>query len=305
LGIKKSGSLEFQLYLAFAAVYVIWGSTYLGIKFGIKTIPPFLMAGTRFVIAGLVMYAIAVAKGASLPFWKFWKDAIIVGFLMLLIGNGVICWAEKEVPSGIAALIVATAPVWFVVLDWLVFKGPKPTPRMILGLVLGFSGIILLVGPGISGGGKALPLWPVLGIIMATVGWALGSLYAAHAPRLSYPMQATAMQMLCGGLWLWLTGLVAGELKGFHLSAVTASSDWALLYLIVFGSMIGYTAYGFLVRNAPPGKVSTYAYVNPVIALFLGWFLGGEGISGSSIAGACIIIGAVLIINLNRSKKAA
>jgi drug/metabolite transporter (DMT)-like permease len=284
------------LILAFAAVYLIWGSTYLAIRFSIQSFPPFLMSGVRYFVAGSIMYIIARASGSPAPLRVHWRSAAIIGALLLLMGNGLIAWAEEKVPSGMTALMVATVPLWFVVLYWLFFNGPKPSLRIIAGLILGFGGIFILIGPDQLTGDGHLPFIRLAAIVIATIGWTFGSLYAKGAKLPSSAVLVTGMQMFCGGVFMVIAGSLKGEWADFQPAQVSYASIVALVYLIIFGSMIGFSAYSWLVRVAPPSKVSTYAYVNPVIAVFLGWAMGGEKLQWYALVGAAAIVLSVIII---------
>lgn len=284
------------LILAFAAVYLIWGSTYLAIRFSIRSFPPFLMSGVRYFVAGVVMYLIARFSGAQRPRKEHWRSAAIIGFLLLLMGNGFIAWAEEIVPSGMAALMVATVPLWFVLFYWLFFNGPKPGLRIMLGLLLGFAGIFILIGPQQLTGTGHIPFIRLAAIVMATIAWTMGSLYAKKAKLPDSAVLITGMQMFCGGVFMIAAGSLKGEWGHFDPQQVSTVSTVGLFYLIVFGSMIGFSAYSWLVRVAPPSRVSTYAYVNPLIAVFLGWSLGGEKLQWYALAGAAAIIISVIII---------
>src|ERR1017187_2611376 len=254
----QSKPSRISIILAFAAIYIIWGSTYLGIKYAIQTIPPLLMSGVRYFIAGLTVYLISMATGAQRPTRMHWKNTAIIGALLLLMGNGGVAMAEKLIPSGIAALIVCSVPIWFALFGWLFFKKGKPALRTISGIVLGFIGIIVLVGPGnLMPGGTAVNLNGVIIITIGTIGWSMGSLFASKAELPSNHLTTTGMQMLCGGLLLIVAGLVKGEYSQFQWSEVSKNSLIAITYLIIFGSMVAFSAYSWLVRVSSPSLVST------------------------------------------------
>ncbi|HEX6587899.1 MAG TPA: drug/metabolite exporter YedA [Longimicrobiales bacterium] len=284
-----------KLVAAFAAVYLIWGSTYLAIRFALETLPPFLMAGARFLTAGAIVYGWMMASGAEHPTRTNWRDGLIVGGFLLLGGNGGVVWAEQFVASGIAALLVATLPIWMVLFDWLRGSGRKPTGRVATGIALGFAGLVVLVGPQSLGSG-GVPMLPALALVLASVSWAWGSLYSRGAVQPSSPMMATALQMLCGGALLVVAGSLTGEWADFDPGAASLRSVLALFYLMVFGSIIGYSAYIWLLRHASPAHVSTYAYVNPVVAVFLGWLLADEPITARILTAAAIIVAGVAVI---------
>jgi drug/metabolite transporter (DMT)-like permease len=296
---------RWQVILAFALIYVIWGSTYLAIRFAIETIPPFLMAGVRFVTAGGILYGLSAMWGAPRPTWGQWKGAAVLGALLLLGGNGGVTWAEQKVPSGIAALMVATVPFWVTVLDWLRPGGTRPGGRVVVGLLLGLVGIALLIGPdALLGGGNVDAIGAVV-LVLASLSWAAGTLFSRQsAGRLpASPWQLTAMEMLSGGAFLLIAGLLTGEAGRVDLAAVSARSVLALLYLIVFGALVGFSAYIWLLRVTTPTRAATYAYVNPVVAVFLGWALAGEEITAETVVAAGIIIAAVVIITTYKGKQ--
>lgn len=285
-----------KLFLAFAAVYVIWGSTYLAIKYAIETLPPLLMAGVRFLIAGGALYAWARVRGEARPMLISWRPSLVIGGLLLLGGNGFVVLAERDVPSGLAALLIATEPLMVVLLDWMRPGGSRPTSRVSFGLVLGLAGMALLVDPWGSGGAGEVHTLGALMLMAATISWAAGSLYAARSRQAASPMMAAAMQMLAGGALLLVVGLARGEASMIDMSAVSLRSMGAFLYLIIFGSLVGFTSYSWLLRTVSPSLASTYAYVNPVVAVLLGWALAGEAITPRTILAAAVIISAVVII---------
>ncbi len=281
---------------AFAAVYLIWGSTYLAIRFAIETIPPLAMAATRFLVAGGILYAWARSRGAPKPTGRQWRDAAVVGTLLLGVGNGSVVVAEQWVPSGLTALLVGSVPLWMVLVDWAWGSRARPTMRVGLGVLGGFVGMGVLVGsPGVGAGGHQ-ELVGGLVLLAASFSWASGSIYSRHASKPPRPRLWVAMQMLTGGAALTLGSLVSGETAGLHPAEVSLKSLSALVYLIVFGALIGYAAYIWLLSVSTPARVSTYAYVNPVVALFLGWALAGEPLTYRSLLAAAIIIGAVAVI---------
>jgi drug/metabolite transporter (DMT)-like permease len=289
-----------QIAVALGAVYLIWGSTYLAIRFAIETIPPFLMASARYLTAGVLLYAWSRLRGAPRPRPAHWLPALALGALLLLVGNGGVVWAEQKVSSGLAALLVSTEPLWIVLLVWRRDRREKPGGRVIAGLVLGLTGLVLLVRPSPSGGLNPLA---VAAVMAASLSWAYGSLYSQRAKLPDSPLLSTAMQMLCGGGLLLLAGLATGETAHFALSQVSARSLLALAYLIVFGAVIAFTAYVWLLRAAPPVLVSTYAYVNPVVAVLLGWALAGEPLTKGTLIAAAVILTGVALISSAQGKK--
>lgn len=291
--------------LAFAAIYIIWGSTYLAIRFAIETIPPFLMLGQRFFIAGLLMYLWLRLRGSPRPPRGEWIGATIGGTLLLVAGTGAVAWTEQFIPSGLAALLVATVPMWVVLLDWWRPDGRRPTATVIAGLVLGLVGVALLVGPVDLRGSGRIELISAGVLMLAALSWAFGSVYT---PRLELPRSswmAAALQMTMAGVVLGLLGTAFGEWARFDPATFSLRSLLGLLYLIVFGSLIGFAAYVYLLKTTAPGRVASYAYVNPVVALFLGWALADEPISARTLIAAAIIIASVVMIVTYRSPARA
>jgi drug/metabolite transporter (DMT)-like permease len=284
------------LLTAFAAVYVIWGSTYFAIRVGVESFPPLLLAGSRHLAFGLLFYPLLRWKTGIRPTATHWQTATITGVLMLFGGNGAVCWAERSVPSGVTALLVATVTLWMVLVDWLRPGGVRPVARVFLGVVMGFAGLVLLVGPkNLDGADRVSPIGAAV-LVLASLSWACGSLYSKHAALPDSPLMGAAMQSLCGGVALWIVGSFAGEGSGFHPATVTLRSWLALGYLIAFGSVIGFTAYVYILKKSTATRVATYALVNPVVALFLGWMFGGETLSLRTLLAAGVILAAVLLV---------
>jgi drug/metabolite transporter (DMT)-like permease len=282
---------------AFAAVYILWGSTYLAIRFGVESIPPFIMAASRFLVAGALLFTVSLFRGARLPTLRQWRDGAVAGGLMLMIGNGGVTWAEQVIPSAVTALLVALVPM-----DWLRPGGVRPRMRTIAGLTLGFIGVALLARDSTAGHG-AVYAWGVVALMLSSVGWAFGSIFNRHADKPSSPLMAVAVQMLSGGALLGLTAAGAGEMSGFSLAGVTGPSVVAWLYLTVAGSLIGFTAYVWLLQVSTPERVSTYAYVNPLIAVVLGCTIGREPVSGTLFTAGGLIIAAVVVIVRSGAKS--
>jgi drug/metabolite transporter (DMT)-like permease len=289
---------------AFAAVYVLWGSTYLAIRFTLESLPPFAMAASRFLIAGTLLFAWARWRGAAAPKAIHWRSATIVGVLMLLGGNGGVVWAEQRVPSGLAALLVATVPLWMVMLDGAGRGWRRPPTQVLLGVAAGLAGVALLVGPGRFAGGHAVDPLGAAVLIFASLCWTAGSLYSRRAVLPASPLVATAMEMIGGGAGLAVAGLLSGDWQRLDLAAATPRSLMAVAYLIVFGSLVGFTAYVWLLRVSTPPLVATYAYVNPVVAVLLGWALADEPVNARTLIAAAIIVGAVMLITTHRAKPA-
>ncbi len=294
--------MKLRIWGALLALYIIWGSTYLAIRFAVDTMPPFLMAATRFLVAGGLLYGVLRLTGTPAPTRREWQTTAVVGLFLLLGGNGLVVWAEQRVVSGIAALLVGSMPLWIVLVDTLRPGGSRPGRQTLAGVLLGFFGIALLVAPGSLGGGQPVDLVGMLALVLAALLWAIGSIYGRqhHADLPRTPLLNTGMQMLAGGSGLLVAGTLTGEWGRLDLAGISTSSLLGLGYLILFGSLLGYSAYTWLLGVAPTPLVATYAYVNPLVAVFLGYLLAAEPLSLRLLLAAGIIISAVLIINTAR-----
>jgi drug/metabolite transporter (DMT)-like permease len=300
-GVDRPGTTA--IVTAFAAIYLIWGSTYLAIRFAVETIPPFLMLSARFFTAGVLMYVFLRWRGESRPGIREWGGAAVVGGLLLLGGTGAVGWAEQWIPSGLAALIVAIVPLWMVILDWIGPAKRRPTAATVSGLVLGLAGVAILVGPvDLSGGGRMQFIGSAV-VVFGTLSWASGSVFGNRFPHPSSSWMSAALQMTMGGLLLLALGTVTGEWSRMDPGQVSARSLGALAYLVVFGSLIAFAAYVFLLRHEAPARVGSYAYVNPVVAVFLGWALAAEPVTARTIAAAAIILTGVALIVRHRAPK--
>ena len=300
----QAGSATLVL-VAFAAVYIIWGSTYLAIRVGVESFPPLLLAGSRHLVFGLLFYPFFRWKTGVRPTLAHWRTAALTGFLLLFVGNGGVCVAEQTVPSGVTALLVATVSLWMVLVDWLRPGGVRPVARVMMGLLLGFGGLALLVGPKDLGGSARINPVGVAILVVAAFAWACGSIYSKHGEMPSSPLLGATMQSLTGGIALWIVGWISGEVRSLHLSAVSTRSWVAMAYLIFFGSMMGFTAYIYILKHSTATRVATYAFVNPVVALFLGWLILGESITMRTILAAAVILAAVLLVITAPLRKAA
>lgn len=289
-----------RLAAAFAAVYLVWGSTYLAIRFAVETLPPMLMVGSRFLIAGLALLLWTRWREGRGPSRQDWATSAVSGTLMLACGNGAVVWAEQKVPSGIAALLVAVVPVWMVLLDWLRPGGRRPRAAVFGGLTLGLAGLVLLVGrASLHGSGGIDPLSAAV-LLTGSLCWALGSVYTQRAPRPTSGNLGSATQMLAGGISSVLIGVLRGEPARLDLAHASARSLGALGYLIVFGSLIGFTAYLYMLAHTTAARAATYAYVNPVVAVLLGWMFAGEPVTARTLVAAAVILAGVATITLTR-----
>ncbi len=291
-----------KIGLALAGVYFIWGSTYLGIRIAIDTLPPLLMAGVRFLIGGGVLLLWAWARGADRPTAKLWKVSAISGILMLLGGNGAVVWAEQSVPSGLVALLVATVPLWIVLQDWASGRGGAPGTRTTFGILWGFAGVALLVTGSEIGMAGPQDLFGGILVLFGAGCWSAGSLVARYGARPASPALGNGMQMVAGGGALLLVGLLLGEPAAFDPTGVSTASVLAFSYLVVFGSLVAFSSYIWLLRNTTPAVASTYAYVNPGVALLLGWALAGEPLSARTGFAAFVILSGVVIITTQRTR---
>lgn len=286
---------------AFATIYIVWGSTYLAIRVAVETLPPFLMAGCRFLVAGTALFTWLWLRGVALPDKIHWRNAAITGSLLLTGGNGLVVWSEQTVPSNLAALLIALTPVWFALIDWLRPSGLRPRTQTVVGILVGLSGVVLLVsGPDTALHNSGLNLSGALALALAGLLWAGGSLFSRHSAHPRSPWMNAAAQMMCGGAGLMLLAVLTGEPGRVNKSHVSGQSLAALFYLIVFGSWIAYSAYIWLLKASTPARVATYAYVNPVIAVFLGRFILGELLNARAIWAAMVIVAGVIVTTLPR-----
>jgi drug/metabolite transporter (DMT)-like permease len=290
-----------QIIAAFASIYIIWGSTYLAIRYAVATIPPFLMGGIRFLISGALLYLWARYRGATAPTKLHWRNAVIAGGFLLLGGNGAVVWAEQFVPSGLTALLVSILPFWLVIIEWVRPPRKRPSTAVLVGLIVGFIGIIVLVGPGNVGGhGDVKPIGALV-LILGSLSWAIGSFWSRDAQLPESGLLTTGMEMLGGGLLLMLVGAVTGEFSQLDINHVSRLSAIGLAYLITFGSLLGFTSYIWLLDKVSPAHLGTYAYVNPIVAVLLGWAIAGELLSFRTAVAAAIVICAVALITTARN----
>lgn len=295
-------TLNWRVIGAFAAIYIIWGATYLGIRFALETLPPFMIAGIRFVIAGTVLYTLARRQGAASPARAQWRSAALLGFILFVLNNGSLMWAETRVSSGMAALLIATVPLWMVLLGWLTFGGERPGGQVFGGLLVGLIGIFLLVGPNAVG--QQVDTLGALALLFAAFAWSLGSLLSRRLDTPRSPLLGAGMNLLAGGVMLLVLSLVTGEWTAVNPMAVSLKSALSVVFLAVFGSIIAFGAYMWLLSTVPANRVATYAYVNPVVAVFLGAALADETLTPQTLLAAVVIITSVVLITTARPRAA-
>ena len=291
------------LLLSFAAIYLIWGSTYLAIRVAVETLPPFTMAGVRFMVAGGILFSWLAFKGRARATARQWLDNVVVGALLLVGGNGVVVWAEQAIPSGLTTLIISISPLFMVMIDWMLPKGMRPGWATLTGLALGFAGLVLLIGGGIPGG-TPIDLWRCGGLMVACVSWSAGSLYSRYSKNPAEPLTAATLQMIAGGTLMFIIGALRGEMTGLTSAILTPRSVMAWGYLVIAGSLMAFPAYVYLLKHTTPARISTYAYVNPVVAVFLGWLILHEPVSTRTLIASAIIVVAVAIITTQKAKAA-
>ena len=302
---ESDASERARVAAAFAAVYVVWGSTYLAIRYAVTTMPPLLMAGSRFAISGAILFVWARARGAAKPTVAEWRTAAVTGLLLICIGNGSVAWAEQRVPSGLSALLVAVVPLWMVLLDWIRPGGSRPRLPVVAGVILGLIGLAVLVGrDAVTGHGGVDALGAGV-LVTASMSWAIGSVYNRHGARPDSAAMSTALQMLGGSVALLALGAALGEAHGLDISSISRASWIGWVYLITFGALVGFTAYVYLLRNVSPAKAATYAYVNPIVAVILGWAVAGERVTSRTVVAAAIILGGVALITIARGRRVA
>lgn len=291
--------MQWKIAIAFFAVYVCWGMTYLAMRVAVVDIPPHLMSGSRFLVAGLALYAWTRMRGEKPPTWQQWQAAAVIGAFLLLGGNASVAWAEQRVPSGLAAVLIAVAPIWMVGLEW-ARGGARPEKHVMVGLLLGLVGVGLLVSSRTTPGARVDPLGAAI-LILASASWAWGSVISKSAPLPRSPFLATSMEMIAGGVLLLLTAAVAGQFNGFKPAQVSADAALSWGYLVIFGSLVGFTAYIWLLGVTSIAKAGTYAYVNPIVAVLLGWAILQETVTTRMLVAAAIILVGVALVNVEWS----
>jgi drug/metabolite transporter (DMT)-like permease len=292
-----------KVWLAFCIIYFVWGSTFLAIRVGVREVPPLLLAGMRFFVAGIILYAWMRAKGEASPTGREWGAATLLAFLIFVVDYGCLFWAERRVPSGIAAVMMATIPAFMAVSEILILRTQRPTPRLAFALLLGLGGVAVLMSRSLSLDGAPIDTVGACALIVGAISWSVAS---ALTRKLRLPVSkvmSSGAQMLAGGVLLILAAAIFGEFHGFRIEAVSRGAWFALAYLIVAGSIIGFTAYVWLIHHESPTKVGTYAYVNPVVAVLVGYFLGGEALGTRTILGTLLVLVSVVVITTTRGKK--
>ena len=295
---------KWKTLVAFGIIYCVWGSTYFAIRVGVAQIPPLLMAALRFAVAGLALSAWGLARGERLPSRRQWAAVVLLAFLIFVVDYGFLFWAEQRVPSGMAAVILATIPAFIAISEILWLRTQRLTPRLGAALLTGLAGVVVLVDPAVGLGGAPVYLLGAIGLVVGAASWSTASVLTRLLPVPASKVMSAGTQMLTGGVLLGLAGGVFGEAGRFHPEAVSAGAWLALLYLIVAGSIMGFTAYLWLIHHESPTKVGTYAYVNPVIAVAIGYFLGGEALDGRTVLGTVLVIVSVLVIRTGKTINA-
>jgi drug/metabolite transporter (DMT)-like permease len=299
----SSRPLTWKVLLAFAIIYLVWGSTFLAIRIGVREVPPFLLAGVRFLIAGTVLYGWMRARGTPSPSQREWGAASLLAILIFVLDYGLVFWAERRVPSGITAVMMATIPVFMVMSEILILRTQRLRIRLAMALLLGIGGVTVLVSRGLGFGEAPIDTAGACALLVAAVSWSVGSVLTRKLPLPPAKVMSSGAQMLAGGVLLTLTAALLGEFRGFHVQAVSREAWLALAYLIVAGSIVAFTAYVWLIHHESPTKVGTYAYVNPVVAVVLGYFLGGEALGMRTILGTALVLVSVVVMTTAPAKK--
>ncbi len=292
-----------KVLLAFAIIYFVWGSTFLAIRVGVREVPPFLLAGMRFLVAGLVLYGWMRVRGTASPTAREWSAASVLAVLIFVFDYGLLFWAERRVPSGMAAVMMATIPVFMALAEIAVLRTQRLTFRLGLALLVGIGGVAVLVGHSMSLGEAPVDTEGACALIFAAISWSVAASLSRKLPLPAAKAMSSGAQMLAGGVFLTLTAALLGEFRGFHVQAVSRGAWLALAYLIVAGSIVGFTAYVWLIHHESPTKVGTYAYVNPVVAVLVGYFLGGEAIGPRTIVGTLLVLVSVVVITTTPKAK--
>jgi drug/metabolite transporter (DMT)-like permease len=290
--------------LAFAIIYFVWGSTFLAIRVGVREVPPFLLAAMRFLIAGAVLYGWTIARGERPPNGRQWASLALLAVLIFVLDYGLLFWAEQRVPSGVAAVMMATIPAFMAVSEIVLLRTQRLTPRLALALLIGVGGVLVLASRSLNFAGTPIDRVGAVALIFASMSWSVASALMRKLPLPASKIMSSGAQMLAGGMFLGLTSIGLGEFRNFHPSSVSRGAWLSLLYLIVAGSIMGFTAYVWLLHHESPTKVGTYAYVNPVVAVLVGYFLGGEALNLRTILGSLFVLISVVVITSTRAGQA-
>jgi drug/metabolite transporter (DMT)-like permease len=291
--------------LAFGFIYFVWGSTYLAIRVGVCEVPPFLLAGMRFFVAGIFLYGWAIARGEGSPTRRQWVSASLLSIFFFVFDYGLLFWAEQRVPSGVAAVVMATIPAFIALSEIIILRTQKLTFRLALALLIGIGGVGVLMSRSLNLGGAPIDTTGAVALIFASISWSVATALTRIVPLPASKVMSSGVQMLVGGIFLGIAAGVLGEFRNFHPSAVSREAWFSLLYLIIAGSIIGFTVYLWLIHHESPTKVGTYAYVNPVVAVLVGYFMGGEALGSRTILGTLFVLISVVMITLTKGKKAA
>ncbi len=294
-----------KVLLAFAIIYFVWGSTFFAIRVGVREVPPFLLAAMRFVVAGIVLYGWMRARGTPSPTFRQWRAVSVLAFLIFVGDYGLVFWAEQRVPSGITAVMMATIPAFMTIFEILILRTQQLTSRLAIALLVGLGGVGVLVSHTISFGEAPIDTAGACALVVAAMSWSVGAVLLRRLPLPAAKIMSSGSQMLAGGVLLAMTAALLGEFRGFHVQAVSRAAWFALLYLIVAGSIVAFTAYVWLIHHQSPTKVGTYAYVNPVVAVLLGYFLGGETIGARTLFGTLMVLVSVIVITTTPARKIA
>jgi drug/metabolite transporter (DMT)-like permease len=292
-----------KILLAFAIIYFVWGSTFLAIRVGVREVPPLILAAIRFSIAGLALYAWISARGATQPTAREWRSASLLGLVIFVFDYGLLFWSEQRVPSGVAAVMLATIPVFMALSEIIFLRTQRLTLRLVSALLIGIAGVAVLMAHSFNLGGAPVDKLGALALIFASISWSIASILSRKIPLPPSKLMSSAAQMLTGGIFLTILAAALGEFHNFHPAAVSRAVWFSLLYLIVAGSIIGFTAYVWLLHHESPTKVGTYAYVNPIVAVLVGYFLGGEELTTRTILGSLCILVSVIVITTMPAKK--
>jgi len=306
---QQTGNTEkparWKMVLAFATIYLVWGSTFLAIRVGVREVPPFLYAAIRFTIAGIAIFLWVIARGEKSPTARQWRAAALLGAVIFVLDYGLLFWTERRIPSGIAAVMLATIPAWIALAEIVFLRTLRMTASLGVALAVGVAGVAVLMSRSLHIGGAAVDRRGAVALIIASVSWSVASVVTRKMPLPESKVMSSGAQMLAGGLLLFVTSFALGEFRGFEFASVSREAWWALAYLIVAGSIIAFTAYTWLIHHESPTKVGTYAYVNPVVAVLIGYFFGGEPLDARTMIGSACVLVSVVVTTLGKSETKA